>query len=117
MLTCDFCSMPDDQVTKTDTGWNICPRCMVPLVPTDACDRCGQPVEFDLSKDDKLIYSPPHYEEVGSYRHGACCGLNDCPACGDPVDLGAQFVIIRDGRNHEVVTAVVHPQCSRFVVP
>ena len=109
--------MPDADLIPTEDGWQMCPRCMVPLTPTENCDRCGAPVAFDPANGDTLIYGPPHYEEVASYRHGSCCGINDCPACGGSVSLSEDHVTVLSAKDDRIIKALVHQACERYVTP
>lgn len=65
---------------------------------------------------DKLIYGPPHFEEVAAYRHGSCSGVNDCAVCGGPVDLSGRLATFRDARDERIVKALMHVECEMFAL-
>ena len=114
--TCDFCSNDDDQLTRTGTGFLICPACATPEAPSEDCDRCGEPV--DLTADDNvMLFAPPSFHDVLlGFRHAKCSGIFDCENCGDPVDVknddyGTTSALVRDV---PIVRAVFHERCNPY---
>lgn len=114
--TCDFCATRDDQLTRTETGFLICPECATPLAPSEDCDRCGEPV--DPTRDDNVVlYSAPSFHDILlGFRHAKCSGIFDCENCGEPIDVktetyGTTSALVRE---QPVVRSIFHERCNPY---